>query len=148
MWEHIGAEPIAIRIGDTTYLTVRADIPVDAEAEEFETAFLGESGESVAVFTDVADLARYCRQAKSHRLVKLEWWSELADGVEDEAFEPAEDATYDLRKPSGESAGLLRELAEFCTLDADTDVLDGPNIDRDDWRTLVDEVRTCFQVED
>ena len=148
LWDHIGAEPIGIRIGDTTYLTVRADIPVDAEGDELETAFLGEAGESVAVFTEVADLARYCREAKGHRLVKLEWWSELADDVEDDAFQPHEDAVYDLRKPSTDGAELLRELAEFCTLDADTDVLDGPSVDREDWRTLVDEVRSCFDVAD
>ena len=147
LWDRIGAEPIGIRIGDTTYLTVRADIPVDAEGDELETAFLGEAGESVAVFTEVADLARYCREAKGHRLVKLEWWSELAD-VEDDAFQPHEDAVHDLRKPSTDGAELLRELAQFCTLDADTDVLDGPSIDREDWRTLVDEVRSCFDVAD
>ena len=42
----------------------------------------------------------------------------------------------------------MRELADFCDLDADTDVLDGPTIDRDDWRELLTEVETCFEVQD
>ena len=66
-------------------------------------AFIG-GEDTVAVFTEVADLARYCRTAKDHRLVKLEWWSELAEVEDDEVFTPALDANYDLRKPSGRGA--------------------------------------------
>ncbi len=66
----------------------------------------------------------------------------------DEDFAPDDDARFDLRKPSELGAELVEELAEFCDLDADLDVLDGPNIDRDDWRTLVDEVRTCLELQD
>ena len=146
VWERVGAEPIAIRIGDETYLTVRAEIPIDPDTDEVEMAFLGDDG-TVSVFTEVADLARYCREAKGHRLHKLEWWSELAD-LDDEDFTPHEDATYDLRKPTEGGAALVVELAEFCDLDADLDVLDGPNVDRDDWRALVDEVQTCFELQD
>ena len=100
------------------------------------------------MFTEVADLARYCRTAKDHGLVKLEWWSELADVEDDEVFTPALDANYDLRKPSARGAELLRELIAFCDLDIDTAVLDGPNIDRDDWRDVLDEVVTSFDVDD
>ena len=146
VWERVGAEPIALRIGDETYLTVRAEIPVDPDTDEVEMVFLGDDG-NVAVFSEVADLARYCREAKGHRLHKLEWWSELAE-LDDEDFEPDDDARFDLRKPSEFGAELVVELAEFCDLDADLDVLDGPNIDRDDWRTLVDEVRTCLELQD
>ena len=146
VWEHVGAEPIAIRIGDETYLTVRAEILVDPDTDEVEMAFLGDDGK-VSVFSEVADLARYCREAKGHRLHKLEWWDELAD-LDDEDFEPDEDARFDLRKPSEFGSELVVELAEFCDLDADLDVLDGPNVDRDDWRALVDEVQTCLELQD
>ena len=103
---------------------------------------------TVAVFTEVADLAHYCRTAKDHRLVKLEWWSELADVEDDAVFTPGLDANYDLRKPSGRGADLLRELIAFCHLDIDTSVLDGSSIDRDDWRDVLDEVVTSFDHDD
>lgn len=156
LWEHIGAEPIRIQVGDDVYLTVRGEVAVDADGTETEMAFLGAwspggGGENVAVFTEVADLARYCRDAKKHRLVKLEWWSELADGVDDDAFTPDETAHFDLRRPSATGADLLRQLAGFCNLDADTGILDEARpgaIDRDDWTALVDEIRTCFEVQD
>ena len=109
--------------------------------------FLGGDG-YVAVFGDVADLARYCRTAEDHPLRKLEWWAELGDVEDDAVFEPAEDAVYDLRKPSERGAELLREIAAFCRLEADTDVLDGPSIDKSDWIALLDEIRTCLRVLD
>lgn len=146
LWDRVGAEPIEIVFKDATYLTVRGDIPVDAGhagGEETRAAFIG-SDDTVAVFTDVADLAHYCRTAKGHRLVKLEWWSELADVEDDEEFVAAEDAVYDLRKPSPEGADLVRELAAFCGLDAELEVLDTPQVNRDDWRALVDEIETCL----
>jgi hypothetical protein len=120
---------------------------VDTEGTETEAVFLGPD-DTVAVFSNVESLARYCRTAKEHRLVKLEWWSELAEQDDDELFAPADDAVYDLRKPSTPGADLLRELVAFCDLDADTTVLDGPSIDRDDWAELVSEVRTCLQPQD
>jgi hypothetical protein len=147
LWERIGAEPILILLPDAAYLTVRADVPVDPATDEVEPAFIG-GHDTVAVFTDVSDLARYCRTAKSHRLVKLEWWNELADEENDDLFAPEEDATYDLRKPSTSGAELVRELAEFCSLDADLGVLDGPSVDREDWRQLISEIESCFQLED
>lgn len=146
VWERVGAEPISLRIGDETYLTVRAEIPVDPDTDEVEMVFLGDDGK-VAVFHEVADLARYCREAKGHRLHKLEWWDELAE-LDDEDFEPDDDARFDLRKPTEFGAELVIDLAEFCDLDADLDVLDGPNVDRDDWRTLVGEVQTCLELQD
>lgn len=150
LWQRIGAEPIKIVLPDVTYLTVRGDVPVDASGEAVEAAFLG-GQDTVAVFTEVANLARYCRTAKAHRLVKLEWWGELADEENDDAFAPQEDATYDLRKPSPPGATLLRELVEFCDLEPDAqllELLDSPSIDRDDWRELISEVQTCFRRED
>jgi hypothetical protein len=146
IWSRVGAEPITLVLKDAEYLTVRAEVPVSAADEETEVAFLGSDGE-VAVFTDVTALALYCRTAKDHPLQKLEWWSELADVEDDEAFAPNDDARYDLRKPSARSAELVRELADFCRLAADTDILDEPSIDREDWNTLIDELRTCFSVE-
>ena len=80
VWDRVGAEPIE-------HPHRRRHLPDGARRRprrrrgrrQLETAFLGEPDENVAVFTEVADLARYCREAKGHRLVKLEWWSELAD---------------------------------------------------------------------
>jgi hypothetical protein len=146
VWDRVGAEPISIRFSDATYLTVRAYIPEDTEDEPV-AEFIGDD-DNVAVFTDVADLALYCRTAKEHRLVKLEWWGELADVEDDAVFTPGLDAGYDLRKPSARGAELLRELVAFCDLELDTSVLDGSSIDRDDWRDVVDEVRGCLRPED
>jgi hypothetical protein len=147
LWDRVGAEPIEIVLPDATYLTVRGEILADIEGHDTEVAFIG-GDDYVAVFTEVPDLARYCRTAKEHRLVKLEWWGELADEEDDDAFAPGDAARYDLRKPSTEGAELVRELAEFCRLEADLDVLEGASIDKDDWTDLVSEIRTCFQPQD
>ncbi|MGI8677538.1 MAG: hypothetical protein ACR2LX_02400 [Jatrophihabitans sp.] len=144
IWSRVGADPIELRFTDATYLTVRGDVLADVEGDETEPAFLGEDG-AVVVFTDVAELAQYCRKAKEHRLVKLEWWSELADVDDDAVFAPTADARHDLRKPSESGAELVRELATFCGLAADTDVLDGPAINKDDWTELITELRTCLR---
>lgn len=141
LWERVGAEPIEIVLRDATYLTVRGWPLADVDSDATDVAFIG-TEDSVAVFTEIADLAHYCRTAEHHRLVKLEWWAELASVGEDEAFAPEE--SFDLRKPSVEGAQLLRELADFCHLDADTGVLADERIDREDWRAVVDEVRTCL----
>jgi hypothetical protein len=146
IWDRVGADPIKIVLSDDTFLTVRAVVSADTEDDD-EVVFLG-SDQTVAVFRTVEDLARYCRDAEEHELHKLEWWEELAEVEDDEVFAPSDSATYDLRKPSDGGADLLRELADFCGLEADTEVLDGPSIDRDDWRALVTEVRTCLQPED
>jgi hypothetical protein len=146
VWDRVDAEPILIRLPDVTYFTVRGFVPEDTE-EEPVAAFIGNE-DSVAVFKYVADLARYCRTAKEHRLVKLEWWSELAEVEDDDAFNPGLDASYDLRKPSTRGAELMRELVAFCDLDLDTSVLDGPSIDRDDWRDVLDQVSGCLQLQD
>jgi hypothetical protein len=145
LWQRVGAEPIQIVLRDATYLTVRAEVSVDPDSDDTEIAFIGDD-DDVKVFTEVESLARYCRTAKEHTLVKLEWWSLLADEDDDEVFTP--EISYDLRKPSPEGAQLLRELALFCRLDADTEVLDAPRVDRDDWHALVDEVVTCFEPGD
>src|SRR3954447_20577159 len=71
LWERVGAEPIKIVFSDATYLTVRGDVPIDAENDDTEVAFIGiddGAASRVAVFTDVEGLARYCRTAKEHRL--------------------------------------------------------------------------------
>jgi hypothetical protein len=147
VWERVGAEPIRIQLHDAVYLTVRAEVPVDAEGDDTEMAFLGDS-DNVAVFTEVADLARYCRTAKGHRLHKLEWWTELEDLEDDAAFEPDDESRFDLRKPSDEGAELVRQLAEFCDLEGDLDLLDGPSIDKDDWNELVIEIASCLDLQD
>jgi hypothetical protein len=147
VWDRVGAEPIEMRFADVTYLTVRAEVPVDAASEDTEPAFLGVD-QDVAVFTDVADLARYCRTAEGHQLHKLEWWSELADYEDDAVFRPADNARFDLRKPSSAGAELLREIAEFCRLEADTAALDDASINRDDWAAVITEIRTCLREAD
>jgi hypothetical protein len=147
IWRRVGAQPIRIILTDETVLTVRADVPIDAEDDDTYVSFLGGS-DTVAVFHDVADLARYCRTAETHELHKLEWWGQLADIDDDEVFEPADGATFDLRKPNETGATLLDELATFCRMEVDTAVLDGASIDKEDWRALVREVSSCFVAED
>jgi hypothetical protein len=147
LWERVGAEPIRIVLADATYVTVRGEVLIDVQGDDTEMAFIG-GDDTVAVFTEVADLARYCRTAKGHRLVKLEWWNELADEEDDDAFTPEDDASFDLRKPSTRGAELVRQLAEFCRLDADLDVLEGSSVDKDDWTELVTEIETCFEPQD
>jgi hypothetical protein len=145
VWDRVGAEPIRIELPDATYLTVRGYLADDTQ-EEPAAVFLG-GDENVAVFTEVADLARYCRVADDHDLSRLEWWSELAD-AEDAVFAPDADANYDLRRPTAAGAALLRELIAFCALELDTSLLDASSVDRDDWRDLLDQVRSCFQLQD
>ncbi|HEY3716051.1 MAG TPA: hypothetical protein VGL39_16105 [Jatrophihabitantaceae bacterium] len=147
LWERVGAQPIRIVLPDATFLTVRGEVLADISGDETKTAFIG-GDDTVAVFTEVADLALYCRTAKEHELVKLEWWSLLADEEDDDAFAPDEDAVFDLGKPTPAGIELVRQLADFCGLEADLDILDGPSVDRQDWRELVTEVRTCFRPED
>lgn len=134
VWERLGAEPIEIVLEDATYLTVRGEV-------EGATEFLGEEGE-IAVFTDPADLARYCRKAKEHALADIEGWEDEMAGASDDAFEP--ETSYDLREPGSEGAELLRELVVFCDLSADAQDLDDP-IDPDQWADIVAEVETCFR---
>lgn len=136
IWDRIGAEPIAIILADARYYTVRGYLGDD------ETAFLGSEGD-IAVFTEVSDLAAYCRSAKDHELIRLEWWSELAEVDDDEVFAPALDASYDLRKPSTRGAELVRELVDFCDLEADDVDLEDP-IDREDWESIVEEIESCL----
>jgi hypothetical protein len=142
VWDRIGAEPIELVLPDATYLTVRGE-------EGEDVLFLGDDG-NVAVFTEVADLARYCRVATDHDLARLEWWSELNDVSEaDEAdiFTPEEGASFDLRTPSPDGAELLRELADYCDLEGDLADLDEP-FDPTAWNAFVAEVQTCLQLQD
>jgi hypothetical protein len=146
VWDRVDAEPLELVFADVTYYTVRAYVSDDTE-DDAEAAFIG-GHDTITVFTSVADLATYCRLAHDHTLRKLEWWSELAEIEDDEVFRPTADSRYDLRKPTASAADLVRELADFCGLEADTSVLDTTTIDRDDWRALVDEVRSCLQPGD
>ena len=146
-WDRVGAEPIEIVLPKVTLPHRARRRPDDPLRDEYETAFIG-GEDTVAVFTDVADLAHYCRTAEDHALQKLEWWSELAEIEDDDAFAPAPEASYDLRKPSTRGAQLLRELATFCNLELDADVLDADPVNRDDWRELLAEVQSCFEPQD
>jgi hypothetical protein len=147
VWDRVGAQPIGMQFADVTYLTVRADVPVDAAGDDVEAAFLG-SNQQVAVFTDVADLARFCRTTDGHRLRKLEWWGELADVDDDEAFRPAADAVFDLRAPTVQGADLLLDIADFCGLEADVAALSEDDIDTAAWDAAVIEIRGCLRAVD
>jgi len=164
VWAHVGAEPIEITLPDTSYLTVRgrgartgeeigAKLTTDPNfrSDEDEVLFLGSDG-NIVVFHQVADLAEYCRTATAHELVRLEWWSELAEVDEDDVFKPPADSKFDLRVPSEKGLDLVAELLDFCTLEADLDTLgdisDARKIDRKKWNTLVAEIATCLIPED
>jgi hypothetical protein len=147
VWDRVGAEPIRITLHDSNYLTVRGYLAEDTQEDEATAVFLGDEN-SIAVFTEVADLARYCRVAEDHDLVRLEWWSELAEVEDDNVFAPGLDASYDLRRPTAAGAELLRELVAFCQLDVDLSVLDTSSVNRDDWRDLIDEVRPSLELQD
>jgi hypothetical protein len=150
IWERVGAEPIAITVTvDGTpvrYLTVRGYINHDTQ-DDVSAAFIG-GDDTVAVFTELADLALYCRAATEHALTALEWWSELAEESDDEIFAPVADAEYDLRKPSSAGAELVTELAAFCNLDVDLTVLDASSVNADDFADLVAEVSSCLQPQE
>ena len=146
VWDRVGAEPIEIVLPDATYLTVRGYVPVDTEGDETEVVFLG-VGDTVAVFGDVAGLARYCRTATEHDLQRLEWWNELKEIEDDDVFAPGLDGSYDLRKPSVRGVELVEELVAFCNLQADVDELE-PGMNKDDWAAVVDEVVGCFEPQD
>ena len=69
VWDRVGAEPIEIVLSEVTYLTVRGEVTRDAEGDDSEVAFLGgEDDGEVVVFTEVGDLAEFCRSAKDHDL--------------------------------------------------------------------------------
>jgi hypothetical protein len=146
IWDRIGARPIEIAYGDVTYLTLRGYVHEDT-TDDRHAVFIG-SDDTVAVFTEVADLAEYCRGAKDHALAKLEWWSEVAGIEDDESFEADSESRFDLRKPSTDGAELVRELAAFANLDLDTSPLDMASVNRDDWRELVEAVTACLQPQD
>ena len=146
VWDRVDAEPIAIQLADVTYLTVRGFVPHDTE-DEPTAAFIG-TDDHVAVFTDVSDLARYCRTATDHKLHKLEWWEELAEVDDDAVFAPGLDATYDLRKPSPRGAELVDEIVEFARIPVDPALLDSAQTDRDDWRAVLDEIGRVLQPQD
>lgn len=139
-WDRIGARPIEIVINeDDIVLTMRAVI-------DDEAVFLGSDGD-LAVFAEAETLAEFCRDADEHELVKLEWWDDVRD-ADDEAFVPDEGDSFDLSAPTPAGAELLRELSDFCELDADADFLDAPVIDTAAWNDLVAELVTCFDRQD
>jgi hypothetical protein len=146
VWDRIGAEPIEIVLPESTYLTVRGYVPTDTEGDDVDVAFLG-VGDTVSVFNDVTGLARYCRTATEHHLVRLEWWEQLQEVEDDEVFAPGLDGSYDLRKPSARGIELLEELIDFCDLEADEQELDA-GMNKDDWAAVVAEVAGCLELQD
>ncbi len=142
LWDRVDAEPVEINYGSSTWLTMRGYRQVNKD--EVAVLFLGTDGD-VAVFDTVEDLAQFVREADDHSLTGVEGWSELREVEDADEFTPAEDAVYDLRKPSAEGAELVEELVDYCNLDADTSVLDGPTIDRQDWDDLLEDVVSCLK---
>jgi hypothetical protein len=140
VWDRVGAEPIQIVLERDTFYTVRGYL-------DDEVVFLGQ-GDTVIVFTEVEDLARFCRAATEHELTRLERWGELADIEDDATFNPGLDGSYDLRTPSRTSRDLLLELAAFTNVEADTDKLAEDPDDAEVWTALVTEVASCFEQED
>jgi hypothetical protein len=146
VWDRVGAEPIELIFADATYLTVRGYVTSKRKSGGTHTAFLGSEGE-IVVFHELVDLAEYCRRAEGHDLIKLEWWSELAEQEDDEIFAPSLDATYDLTKPNTKAAEVVRELVAFCDLEAEEADLEDP-IDKVTWASIVAEIETCLLPED
>ncbi len=143
-WNRIGAQPIELVLSDNDIvLTLRGVV-------DDEPVFLGNDGE-VAVVAEPEDLARYCRDAEQHELVKLEFWDNVA-GLDDDAFVPDDDDSYDLTVPSVHAAKVLKELADFLELDADAqflaDVSADADIDARSWSALVAELTTCLDRQD
>lgn len=143
-WQRIGASPIELVFSDTDIVLTMRGVVDD------EPVFLGNDGE-VSVFVEPEDMARYCRDAEQHELVKLEFWDDVA-GLDDEAFVPEDDDSYDLGVPSVHAATLLKELADFLELDADAQFLVGitsdADIDGGSWAALVAELATCLDRQD
>lgn len=140
LWSEVGAAPIAITVPSGVVYTVRADW-------DEQVLFLGHDM-TVSVFDSVDDLATFCRGAEDHDLVRLELWDRVRIEDDDEAFAPDADSLYDLTAPSAAGAALLSELAAYCQLDVDLDILDEDTVDADAWDALVGEVVSCFATED
>jgi hypothetical protein len=139
LWDRVQARPVELVFADDDIvLTVRAVIDDTA-------VFLGNENDDLIVFSEPEELAAYCRDAKDHKLVKLEWWDEVRD-ADDEAFIPNEDESYDFTAdPEPRTIDLLREIADFCGLDYDTGFLDDKTVTRSDWDALVAEILTCLE---
>jgi hypothetical protein len=139
VWDDVPAAPIGLVLPDANYLTIRAEIGDDV-------VFLG-TDLIVSVFENSENLARFCRDAESHDLFRLELWEQVqtADVAE---FEPDPEDIIDLRDPSEEGAMLLLELAAYCDLQADTSALDDDDIDPVAWNAIVSEIEGCLQKQD
>ena len=139
VWEAVSAAPIELVLPDATYFTLRG-------VHDDEVLFLGHDV-TVYVFETVSGMADFCREAEEHDLLKLELW-ERVQGASNADFEPAAGDSIDLREPSDDAAEILIELADYCDLDADLDVLDARPIDKTAWTALVSELETCLQQQD
>jgi hypothetical protein len=146
LWMEVGGAPIEIILPDATWYTVRADWGGSAPDNE-TVLFLG-SDMTVSVFATTEDLARFCRDATEHDLMRLELWDRVRAEEDDDAFAPASDSLIDLTSPSGDGAELIRELTAYCQLDLDLSPLDEETVDDGDWASLVSEVVSCFAPED
>ena len=140
LWIEVGAAPVEITLADATWYTVRGDW-------SDEVVFLG-TDLTVAVFATASDLARFCRDATDHDLMRLELWDRVRAEQDDDAFLPDAESQIDLTAPSEDGAVLIRELAAWCQLDLDLAPLDQDSVDQGDWDFLVTEVASCFEPED
>jgi hypothetical protein len=142
IWDRIGAEPLELVLPETIYYTVRGHLTGESGA-----VFLG-GDDHIRVFTDVSDLAEYCRGGHDHELAKLEWWSELA-GTDDDVFHPALDASYDLRTPSRRTSELVAEIIAFCGTGADQESEAQVDADTaaDEWAATIDRIEPYLRLE-
>lgn len=145
LWSAVGAAPIELIIPDEdgepiTWLTLRA-------ALDDEVVFLGYDM-TVSVFAEAPDLARFCREATEHDLIQLPQWYRVRDENDDEAFAPGPRTRFDLMAPSDRGAQLIRELAQYTSMDADLTGLDDDPIDADAWADMVAEIAGCLAPED
>jgi hypothetical protein len=164
VWDKVGAEPIEIVLSDVTYLSVRGygardggDLDTtmstdpDLRAEQDDVLFLGGEG-NVTVFTEVADLAEFCRAATQHDLVRLERWAELAEVEDDDVFRPTSENSYDLTAPSERALDLVAELLDYCDLEVDLDTLgdvsDARAIELTAWDNVVTQIALCLRRAD
>lgn len=144
LWSAVGAIPIELRLPDddgepVSWLTLRAELDGDV-------LFLGYDM-TVSVFADAQELALFCREADEHDLTALPKWDRVRDENDDEAFAPDPRARFDLTAPSDRGAQLVRELAQYTSLDADFAALDDDPIDDEAWRDMVREIAGCLAPE-
>lgn len=144
LWAALGASPIEITLPDDdgepiTWLTLRAEL-------DHDVLFLGYDM-TVSVFADAAGLARFCREATEHDLTRLPEWARVREESDDDVFAPGPPDRFDLTAPSDRGVQLVRELAQYTSLDADLAGLDDDPVDGQTWDDAVADIAGCLAPE-